>query len=54
VGRGGGRLVARRESDEGEAIPLQADRSSLTTASSMRANILSRYFLVFDLCVTFP
>lgn len=49
VGRDGGRSVARGESDEGETIPLRADRSGSTTASSIRANILSRYFLVFAL-----
>lgn len=38
--------VTRRESGEGETCLLRADRSSSTTASSTRANPLSRYCLL--------
>lgn len=38
--------VTRRESGEGETRLLRADRSSSTTASSTRANPLSRYCLL--------
>lgn len=43
--------LIRWKSNEGEAIPLRADRSSSTTTSLTRANPVSRYFSVVDLYV---